>query len=113
MQYDKFLNDINIKEKYIDSVKSRFKELNENGNSQQDTLRESLVTSANEINPKKSKEWIIDSRHDEKVIKSMPGFDTNIGHLKKKFGPSEDKRCEGNEKCIELEIIMGPVTGSN
>lgn len=59
MQYEKFLNDINIKEKYIDSVKSRIKELNENGNSKWHTLRESLVTSANDINPKKSKGCMI------------------------------------------------------
>lgn len=56
LQYDRLLNDPNLKEMYTDNVKSRHKKLNENGNSQLDTLRETLVTSANEINPKKTRQ---------------------------------------------------------
>lgn len=39
-QYDKFFNNPNLKEKYMDSVKNRYEGLHESGNSKCDTFRE-------------------------------------------------------------------------
>lgn len=40
LQYNRHLNDLNLKEKYVDMVKSRYNEINENENSNLSTLRE-------------------------------------------------------------------------
>lgn len=68
---------LNVKEKYMDSVKSRYNRQNENGNSKCVTLREALVTSEIEIIPKKNRQkkkkmddrW--NSWHDEKETKNQ------------------------------------------
>lgn len=43
-------NDPNLKERYTDSVKSRQNELNDNGNSKWDTLREASRRKVDKVN---------------------------------------------------------------
>lgn len=55
LQHDKLQKDTNVKVKYMDSLKRRYKEINQNGNSKWNALREGLVTSASEIISKKTR----------------------------------------------------------
>ncbi|MGX9987587.1 reverse transcriptase domain-containing protein [Soonwooa purpurea] len=120
LQYNRLLTDPDLKEKYMNSVKSCYEEQNRTGNTKWDALKRALVTAAMDIipkenDPKRKNEWIT-----EEILEMMqrrretkPRHGTEYRTLHKEIRTKCRKAKEEwlNKKCKEVERLSATNKG--